>query len=86
MWCMLYVRVALGHADPMEVANMIVAKYALEIVMDAGAWQRNYGDFDNPADLASDIRDSMASIVAELVDDWIDKTGNEGAVRKVVIK
>lgn len=65
---------------------MIVAKYALEIVMDDGAWQRNYGDFDSTFAVAEDIRDSMASIVAELVDEWIEKTGNEGAVRKIVIK
>lgn len=65
---------------------MIVAKYALEIVIDDGAWQRNYGDFDSMFAVAEDIRDSMASVVAELVDEWIEKTGNEGAVRKIVAK
>lgn len=65
---------------------MIVAKYALEIVMDDGAWQQNYGDFDSVSAVAEDIRDSMASVVAELVDEWIEKTGNAGAVRKIIAK
>ena len=62
---------------------MIVTKYALEIVIDEDAWKSNYGGTDSEFALAKDVQDSMASIVVELVNDWIDKSGNAGAVRKI---
>lgn len=65
---------------------MVVTKYALEIVVDDEVWQRNYGEFENLSDCATDIQDSMASVVAELVNDWLKATGNEGGVRKIIRK
>jgi len=65
---------------------VIVTKYALEIVIDDEAWQSNYGENDSLLAVAEDVRKSMASIVTELVNDWIDKSGNGGAVRKIVSK
>ena len=65
---------------------MIVAKYAIEIVVDDDAWQQNYGESDSLFAVSDDIRKTMASVVTELVDDWIAKSGNRGAVRKIVTK
>lgn len=63
---------------------MIVAKYALEIVVDDQAWQANYGEADSMFAVTKDIEQTMANVVAELVSDWIEKTGNYGGVRKIV--
>ena len=65
---------------------MIVTKYAVEIVIDDEAWQANYGENDSLFAVAEDIRKSMASVVAELVDEWIKNSGNVGAVRKIMSK
>lgn len=62
---------------------MIVAKYALEIVVDDEAWQANYGENDSLFAVVKDVQDTMASVVAELVNDWLEKTGNNGGVRKI---
>ena len=65
---------------------MIVTKYALEIVVDDEVWQSNYGVNDSVLAVAEDIKRSMASIVSELVSEWLEKSGNSGAVRKIVSK
>lgn len=65
---------------------MIVTKYMVEIVVDPDVWQSNYGVNDSLLAVAEDIKGSMANIVAELVSDWLEKSGNSGAVRKIVTK
>ena len=64
---------------------MIVTKYALEVVIDDQAWEANYGVSGLFA-ISDDVKQTLASVVAELVDNWIASTGNVGAVRKIAAK
>jgi hypothetical protein len=59
------------------MGDAVRVKYTVIVAVDPDVWMSNYG-LAPGVTVVEDVQDSMQSVVAELVNDYISKTGNSG--------
>ena len=55
--------------------------FTVDLDIDTEVWQGNYGLFcPTPKNLRDDIRSYMQEVITELIEQHLDRSGNEGLV------